>query len=93
VTLYFIAVGRVNIRQKCRISLHISPYPFNIPISNCRWICFQPDNIEILIKGTPEERAVVINTGCVAFQALIQKRNEISKDNDYKEGKEEGLKS
>ena len=32
---------------------------------------FQPDNIEILIKRTPEERAVVINTGCVALQALI----------------------
>ena len=53
---------------------------------------FQPDNIEILIKGTPEERAVVINAGCVALQALIQKRNEISKGNDYKEGKEEGMK-
>jgi hypothetical protein len=53
---------------------------------------FQPDNIEILIKGTPEERAVVINTGCVALQALIQKRNEISKGNDYKEGKEDGIK-
>ena len=53
---------------------------------------FQPDNIEILITGTPEERAVVINAGCVALQALIQKRNEISKGNDYKEGKEEGMK-
>jgi hypothetical protein len=29
----------------------------------------------------------------VALQALIQKRNEISKGNDYKEGKEEGMKS
>ena len=53
---------------------------------------FKPDNIEILIKGTPEERAVVINAGCVALQALIQKRNEISKGHDYKEGKEEGMK-
>ncbi len=53
---------------------------------------FQPDNIDILIKGTPEERAVVINAGCVALQALIQKRNEISKGHDYKEGKEEGMK-
>jgi hypothetical protein len=33
-------------------------------------IHFRPDDIEILVNATPEERAIVVNTGCVALRAL-----------------------
>jgi hypothetical protein len=54
-------------------------------------IHFRPDDIEILVNATPEERVIVVNTGCVALRGLLGKRNEISKGNAYNEGKQNGI--
>jgi hypothetical protein len=37
---------------------------------------FCSDDIDILVNATPEERAVVVNTGCVALRALKDKKDQ-----------------
>uniref|UniRef100_A0A0N8ENT2 Uncharacterized protein n=1 Tax=Daphnia magna TaxID=35525 RepID=A0A0N8ENT2_9CRUS len=65
----------------------ISPTYANLELP----VGFKPDDTEILVKATPEERAVVINTGCVVLRALLDKKDELSEDQAFKKGKEEGI--
>ncbi|KAI9558835.1 hypothetical protein GHT06_015624 [Daphnia sinensis] len=55
---------------------------------------FKPDDIDVLVKATPDQRAVVINTGCVALRKLLENKEELSEDQAFKkgkDGKEEGI--
>jgi O6-methylguanine-DNA--protein-cysteine methyltransferase len=52
---------------------------------------FRPDDIDILVNATPEERAVVVNTGCVALRALKDKKDQLSEGEAFKQGKQNGM--
>jgi hypothetical protein len=52
---------------------------------------FCPDDIDILVRAKPEERAVVVNTGCVALRALKDKKDQLSEGEAFRQGKENGI--
>jgi hypothetical protein len=67
------------------IAISISYPQLELPIH------FRPDDIEILVNATPEERAIVVNTGCVALRALKDKKDQLSEGEAFKQGKQDGM--